>query len=199
MTIIHRLRNLFRSVKRDESGILTVEAILIFPMLVWTITGAFAFFDGFRQSAANLKAAYTVGDLISRETGTVTDTYVDSMHELLDRMVNSRNDIQLRISLIVYDAEDDRHYVRWSAIRGYCEAWTNDNIGNMRDNLPPMPDQDTLIIVETSNRYQPIFGSNWVVGSWVSEDHTFRNFVFTRPRFTNEIAQNLGPQSCSQA
>ncbi len=186
MSLTAMLRKFFTRTARDESGLLTVEAVLIFPMMLWTVTGAFTFFDGFRQSALNLKAAYTIGDLISRETQTITDTYIDSLHELTLRMVNNGSEMKLRVTLVVFDEEDDRHYVRWSTQRGFDEVWDDDNIGNMRTGLPPMPDQDTLIIVETSNKYDPVFGSGWV-----ADDYTFQNFVFTRPRFTNEIAADV--------
>ncbi|WP_420584393.1 pilus assembly protein [Ruegeria sp.] len=170
---------------------LTVDAVLIFPMLVWTITGSFTYFEGFRESASNLKAAYTVGDLISRETVDITETYLDSMHELSERMINNGTQLNMRVSGIRFDEADDRHYVEWSSACGYDAIWTNANVENMRDNLPPMPDQDFLVVVETTNRYEPTF--NAVLGMrWVSEDHTFTNFVFTRLRFAPKID---GPNS----
>jgi len=194
MRIFSKIRKFLGSSARNESGLLTVDAILIFPMLVWTITGTFTFFEGFRQSAANLKAAYTIGDLISRETSTVTDTYIDSMHLLMARMVNNGTQLNMRVSLVVFDegdnpnsTADDRHIVRWSTARGYEEIWTNDTIENMRESLPPMPHADSLIIVHTSNQFEPTF--NAVLGAvWVDDDHTFTNFIFTRPRFTTEVA-----------
>lgn len=186
MRLFPKIRQFLGTTARSENGVLTVEALLAFPILVWSVTLAFTFFDGFRQSAANLKAAYTVGDLISRETQAITQTYVDSMHLLMQRMVNNRSEMKLRMTLVVFDEDDDRHYVRWSAERGYNDVWDNNNVANLRDALPPMPDQDTLIIVETSNHYDPMFKT-----VWMDDDHTFTNFVFTRPRFTNEIASNL--------
>ncbi|WP_170788416.1 TadE/TadG family type IV pilus assembly protein [Ruegeria lacuscaerulensis] len=194
MSLLAKVRNLLNRKARDERGALSVEAVLVFPMLFWTVTGTYTFFDGFRQSAANLRAAYTVGDLISRETSEVTDTYVDSMQELMERMVDNGTPLRVRISLVRYDEGDARHYVDWSAIRGFCDQLDNDNITSISGSLPPMPDQDTLIIVETSNDFDPAFGGAAVIGDWVSDDSTFENFVFTRPRFTNAIAQNLGPQ-----
>lgn len=195
MRLISRIRRRLGSFSRNERGMMTVDAVIIFPMLVWTITGAFTFFDGFRQSASNLKAAYTVGDLISRETQQITDTYIGSLHELMQRMVSNNSELKLRVTLVVFDEDDDRHYVRWSTQCGYGAIWTNANIGNMRDNLPPMPNQDTLIIVETSNDYEPVFETILSDG-WVSRDKVFTNFVFTRPRFTNEIAADVSVTSC---
>ncbi len=188
MITTSKLVRYLRSVKRDESGVLAVEAILIFPMLLWAIAATFIFFEGFRQSAANLKAASTVGDLISRETQTVTNNYIDSLHELMEAMVNNGSDVDMRVSLIVYDGADDRHYVRWSAVRGFGVNLSNDTIEDLRANLPPMPDQDTLILVETSNNYVPVFDIRLFSPEGLLSGITFENFIIARPRFTNEIA-----------
>lgn len=183
-TSLRRIGTRISQFKRDESGILTVEAIMIFPLLFWAVTATYVVFEGFRQSASNLKAAYTIGDLISRETRTITETYVDTLHELMEAMVNNRSEMRMRISLIVYDEEEKRHEVRWSTVRGYDFEWTNANIKEIENSLPPMPDQDTLILVETSNDYVPFRTPGWGIGTGI----TFDNFVFTRPRFTNEVA-----------
>ncbi|MCX8955705.1 pilus assembly protein, partial [Ruegeria sp. NA] len=69
--------------------------------------------------------------------------------------------VKMRISLIVYDEDDDRHYVRWSTVRGFDNEWDDDKIEEIEDRLPPMPNQDTVILVETSNEYIPTFRPGW--------------------------------------
>ncbi|NOD63762.1 MULTISPECIES: TadE/TadG family type IV pilus assembly protein [unclassified Ruegeria] len=187
MTVLKKLKNRISAFKQDEDGILTVEALMIFPLLLWTITFTFTAFEGFRQSASNLKAAYTVSDLISRESTAVTDVYIDSLHELMGEMINNRSDVFVRISLIRFDETDDRHYVDWSTVRGYEAEWNDDNIHEIEDRLPPMPDQDTLILVESSNEYIPAFKPGWDFATGI----TFTNFVFTRPRFGTKVACDL--------
>ncbi len=187
MKQVRKLLRNFRLFKRSESGSLTVEAVLVFPLLLWTATATFVWFDGFRQSALNAKASYTIGDLISRETETINDTYITSLYLLMQRMINNESRLSMRVSLLVYDGDDKRHYVQWSTARGYSWIWTDDNVGQLRDALPPMPHRDTLILVETSNKYDPVFSVN-LLNANLSKDISFENFVFTRPRFTNEIA-----------
>ncbi len=185
MKQIKKLLKSFRLFKRNEVGTMTVDAVLIFPMLLWTATATYTWFEGFRQSASNLKAAYTIGDLISRETETINDTYINSLYELMIRMVNNGSPMSMRVSLLVFDEDDDRHYVQWSTARGYSWIWTDDNVEDIRAALPPMPNRDTLILVETSNEYVPIFNEILV------KDISFDNFIFTRPRFTNEISADF--------
>lgn len=187
MSVFRNLKKRFKVFKKDESGILTVEALMIFPLMLWTITFTFTAFEGFRQSASNLKAAYTISDLISRETQAVTDVYIDSLHDLAGKMINNRSDVKMRVSLIVYDEDDKRHYVRWSTVRGFDQEWDDNRIDEIEDRLPPMPNQDTVILVETSNEYIPTFRPGWDFATGI----TFENFIFTRPRFTNEVACNL--------
>ncbi|NOD36064.1 MULTISPECIES: TadE/TadG family type IV pilus assembly protein [unclassified Ruegeria] len=187
MSTLSNLKNRTKGFKNDESGILSVEALMIFPLMLWTITFTFTAFEGFRQSASNLKAAYTISDLISRETQAVTDTYFDSLHDLAGKMINNRSEMKMRVSLILFDEDDDRHYVRWSTVRGFEQSWDNNNIDEIETRLPPMTNQDTLILVETSNEYIPTFRPGWDFATGI----TFENFIFTRPRFTNEVACNL--------
>ena len=126
-----------------EDGSISVEAVLIFPILVWTIMAGYTFFEAYRQNASNIKAAHTIGDLISRETREINSAYIDSMEEMFRLMVVNHADLKIRISLVLYDAADKSHSVNWSAIRGgYTEKLTNANIGQYQDALPPMSDQN---------------------------------------------------------
>lgn len=181
MKLLSKLKNQVARFNRDESGIVTVEAIMVFPLLLWIMAFTFNYFDGFRQSASNLKAANTISDLISRETEEITDIYIDSMQELMEKMVNNGTEMNIRISVLSYDDTSKVHYVRWSTVRGFDAGWTNDTIVQIKNDLPPMPDEDTLILVETANAFRPVFRTGFA-------DVTFSNFVFTRPRFTNEVA-----------
>ncbi|MCE8546587.1 hypothetical protein KBY25_12225 [Ruegeria pomeroyi] len=179
-----RILNSLRLFRRNEEGSVAVEALLTVPILFWTIMIGYTYFDGYREAASNVKAAYTIGDLISRETRTIDDAYIDSMVELFERMVQDTDSLQVRISLLRYERRRDRHRVRWSANRGFPERLSNANVGSISSRLPPMSDQDTLILVETRNVYRSPFR----VGL---DDTDMETFIFTRPRFTNEIAGSV--------
>ena len=194
MNIMSKFRDFLRRTKREEDGSLTVDFVLVFPLLVWTVTGTFTFFDSFRQSSASIKAAYTVGDLISRETSGLNATYFQSLFLLAYRMVGNDAPMGMRVSLVLFDATKNRHFVRWSThCGGYSGVWDDSNVAGLSNFLPPMPDQDTLIVVETTNDYVPAFNINWL-----PEDQTFDNFVFTRPRFNDKVAvaNNLPDDFC---
>ncbi|MEX0279552.1 MAG: TadE/TadG family type IV pilus assembly protein [Arenibacterium sp.] len=175
------LKARFKTFAEDTSGNVTVEFVLAMPILFWTFMASYVFFDGYRQSANNLKAAYTISDLISRETATINDAYIDSMLELLTLMTRTPSEVDLRISVIRWDAADDRYYLDWSENRGFPAELTNANIADIEDKLPVMPNNERVILVETNNVFVPLFK----VGL---DDINLENFVFTRPRFVSNVA-----------
>lgn len=181
------LKSRFKRFAQDNSGSITVEFVLAMPILFWSFMAAYVFFDGYRQSAVNLKAAYTISDLVSRETSFIDDDYIDSMLNLLQLMTDasSSGDVTMRISVIRWDQDDDRYYLDWSANRGFSEELTNANLNDLKDRLPTMPDNERVILVETNNVFVPLFN----IGM---DDINLSNFVFTRPRFVSQVPWDNG-------
>lgn len=175
----------FKAFWQDTSGNVTVEFALAMPVLFWAFMASYVFFDGYRQSANNLKAAYTISDLISRETSAINDAYIDSMVKVLELMTRTPSDVDLRISVIRWDAQDDRYYLDWSENRGFINELTNDNIQNIKDALPVMPDNERVILVETNNVFVPLFNTG--LFSQGLDNINLQNFVFTRPRFVSQV------------
>lgn len=175
------LRTLFRRYRRDTEGSVSVEFAFYMPLLLGVFAAIYTYFDAFRQESANLKAAYTISDLISRETVTLNETYIDSMHELAQLLIRVDSSISLRISVIRWDEDDNRYYVDWSKVRGgQFVEWQDATIQIVKDNLPSMPDQERVILVETRNDIEPAFR----VGL---PNMDIQNFVFTRPRFAPQV------------
>ncbi|WP_051927394.1 TadE/TadG family type IV pilus assembly protein [Ruegeria halocynthiae] len=195
-----RTRRLLGTFAGNENGNLSVETAIIFPLLVWTVTLTYTYFDGFLESTANLKAAYTVSDLISREgEDAVTDTYAESMYLIFNRMVRNNSPLRMRLSVIQYIAADEdagteeRYRVEWSTTCGFESNWTDANLEPLIERLPEMADLDTMIIVETSKEYVPLLNTNWL-----NSDRTFNNFIFTRPRFVPIVKGPDSTHFCQQ-
>ena len=166
-----------RGFSRNTKGTVTVEFAIYMPLLLWLFVAIYTYFDAFRQETVNLKAAYTISDLISRETTTLNDTYIDSMYNMSQLLIRSDSAITLRISVVRWDEDSNRYYVDWSKVRGgSLVAWTNATIGAVESDLPTMPDEERVILVETRNEMSPAFN----VGL---PQLDINNFVFTRPRF----------------
>ncbi|MBT8412546.1 MAG: hypothetical protein KJP02_12230, partial [Octadecabacter sp.] len=158
--------------------------VLMIPTLFAATLATWVFFDAFRNQAVNLKAAYTISDALSRETEMITNTYVINMWNLHRFLTDSPTLTRMRISVIQYQEENDKYVVVWSRAKGGGADFDNGNLsllGISNDDMPPMPDREVLIYVQTAVDYMPGFS----IGM---EGFTFKNSVFTRPRFSpNQI------------
>ena len=177
---IRTLLTKLKSFRDDTKGSVTVEFALMMPLLFWAYVGTYVFFDGYRQSAINLKAAYTVGDMISRETQAINNDYMDSMFELTKLLIRTNSDMSLRVTVLRWDEEDNQYYLDWSSARGGAVAMTESQLVGVALKLPVMPDEERVILVETWNTWTPAFR----VGL---EQTSLDNFVFTRPRFAPQV------------
>ena len=178
------LTTALRRFTKSEDGSISVEAMLILPILVWCYLGTFVFFDAYRSQSTNLKAAYTIGDTLSRETGYVTPIYMDSLSNLQKFLVDEANGIaRLRVSVYRYQAADNTYRVNWSQTRGGGVQLTDSLLAQLRPNLPRMPNNEIAILVETWVGYHPTYS----VGL---QDFTFTDLVVTRPRFAAQLCKN---------
>ncbi len=200
------LRSVFQSLRhflRREDGTVSVEAVLMFPILAWCYMATFVYFDGFRAQSTTLKAAYTVADALSRETDPITPNYLSALYRLHLFLTTSDAPTRLRVTEIVYNryGEDDhddndhrgRFEVVWSQTKGNVTPMTTSTLKYFRDQIPTMPNGGKTIIVESWVDYSPIFN----VGL---DDFTFENFIVTPPRFASQLCwstRNTGWTSAS--
>ncbi|GGH20653.1 Flp pilus assembly protein TadG [Cribrihabitans marinus] len=180
----HIVKRRLKAFSRDEGGMISVEALILAPILCWAFVAVYTYFDAYRQSALNLKASYTISDLVSRETQTVTAAYTASMVDLFRKMTDSTNNAALRISVIRFDDDTDKYLIDWSSNHGFDNPLSNSDMEGMRARLPIMPDEERLILVESRSTYVPPF----YAGIDIMD---IDNFVFTRPRFAGQIASDI--------
>jgi len=178
-----RIINMLRSFRHKEDGSLSIEAVLMFPMLVWALAGSYVFFDGYRSKAVNLKAAYTISDILSRETGYVTPSYMSNLYTLQERLTYSDASTSLRITIVGFDANSNQYDVRWSQASGNVQPLTTALLQNMTAQLPLIPNGEVVILVQNWVHYQPVFRNMF-------SPINFENFVITRPRFAPQLCWN---------
>lgn len=169
---------------RDEQGSVSVEALLMFPVLAWTFLSVFVFFDAFRDKAATVRAAYTIGDMLSREKDDVTPEVLDSLYSLQGTLGGTSGPRSLRITAFSYEESDNSFDVHWSRTQGNVAGELTDaGLANLRDRLPIMVDGASAVLTETWVGHQPVFA----VGI---KPLTFQNFVVTNLRFTPRLCWN---------
>ncbi|MEO9823933.1 MAG: pilus assembly protein [Paracoccaceae bacterium] len=165
---------------RNENGSFSVEAVLMFPMLVWAFVAMFVFFEGLRESNINLKATYTVSDLLSRETDLIDQDYLEGMQDVYTWLSRTRNDVNLRVTAVRYDAAADRHVRMWSEGVGVVGLSQEEVNSVVTPNVPIMADAAWAIVVETWASYTPVMRLG--LG-----DTDIYNLVVTAPRFSDQL------------
>ena len=176
-----RLAQYLRGFRDEDQGSIAVETIIVIPILFWGYLSMFAIFDAYRQQAINQKAAYTLGDIISRETTPIDNNYLIGAREMLAYLTaNETTDVALRVTSVTYDEDNDEYVRFWSEKKGWMPELSNEAIQALRDNLPVMPDNETVVVVETFVNYDPPFNTGL-------QNREIHNFVFTRPRYAPQV------------
>lgn len=166
---------------RDERGSFSIEAILMFPLLVWAFMGMYVFFEGLRESNINLKATYTVADLLSRETDLIDQDYLDGMNDVYEWLSRSTQPVAMRVTVVRYDEANDQHIQVWSrGVNGKPDLTQAEVDVSVTPHVPIMADADSAIVVETWATYVPIMD----IGLTTTDIY---NIVVTAPRFSEQL------------
>jgi hypothetical protein len=178
------MRNLLRSFRKDETGSVTVEFVIVIPLLIWCFAGIHVFFQAYRTQTINVKAAYTLGDQVSRETNYITPVYMDSLENLHEFLTATNEPTSIRVTAFEYERDDDTYRVIWSQGRdGQLARITDARILDVRGYLPIMPDEEIAIMTETWVNFE----SADFVGL---PPFTSYEVVVTRPRFASQVCWN---------
>lgn len=191
-----RLRRHLTRLGHETAGSVPIEGMLGVLMLLGWLAISFQFYDAFRTKSLNTKAAYTIADLISREEQPVGPKYVDGMQQVFDFLTNSDGSSWIRVSSIFWDGDTKKYRISWSHATGDKPVHTDSSINSEAARIPTMPVGDSAILVETSYRYNPIFGIGEVAFSPGATEQgptlftriglpgniRFSTFVVTRPR-----------------
>jgi hypothetical protein len=181
MSILSHLRVIGKRFTASETGSIPIEGVLASTFLIWWYIASFQFFDAFRQKNVNQKGAYTIADLVSRETDAIDEDYVEGMNKLFDYITFSRRPTTIRVSSVFWDDDEARNKIAWSYGTGKTGGMTTDELQDRANRIPTMATGDYVIVVETFMAYEPIF-SVGLNAQW------FQQFITTRPRFTTCVA-----------
>jgi|SRR6056297_295567 len=189
-----RFKVAFRSFWDDTRGSIMVESVLSLPLLFWVTAATFEFFEIHRYTSAREKATYTIADMISRETSNagITSIYMDNALTLFDEISNDEGINQLRVSVVRFNANDNKFEISWSQVRGVGSLTTlsTPDVAEDHARLPIMDHGEEVILVESLSSYQPLFN----VGI---DDVDIETRIFTAIRFAPQICYEgaCGPQA----
>jgi len=172
----------------DTRGALTVETIIVFPVLLGAFLALVVFFDAFRAQKVNVSASYTLSDLISRQVAPVTPAYMEGLHDIYEYISRANHATTLRVSSVYWNVIDEEYQVVWSYATRGGSPLGNAELNQSVDRLPIIPRSDTVILMEATMHYRPPFAQG--IG-----EQTFAHFVVTRPRFAPQIVFQSAPGS----
>ncbi|SMH54914.1 TadE/TadG family type IV pilus assembly protein [Maritimibacter sp. HL-12] len=190
-SVNHALRRASRAIGRfaiREDASLSVEAVVVLPILLWGFLAIFVFFDAFRVKNLALKANYAISDLLSRETSVIDMDYIRGSEQLYEFLTRVQTDAWLRVTVVHCTdncADADRTLeVDWS--RGTDEVLnltSEDIMDDYEPIVPWIPNGERVIMVESSLHYEPPF-SQAITGLAA---RSLTNVVLTRPRFAPQL------------
>ncbi|MBY6003528.1 hypothetical protein KUV62_06400 [Salipiger bermudensis] len=184
-----KLGSRLRRFRRDSDGYVTIEVMFMLPVLFILFGAAWVYFDVFRQQSVNQKANYAIGDMLSRETEEIDDTYIDNAFKLYGVLTKNTTNADeltglysadLRISVVEYNAKSDKYSVVWSAARGDLGELKTNDARDYADHLPVMANSGQVIMVETAEDYNPAFN----VGL---DPMRIKTYSFTHPRYAPQV------------
>lgn len=179
----------FRRFAKDEDGLVMTEFLILLPLLVWTFMALFIYWDAFRTINQAQKAAYSVSDLISRQGEDIPPGFIDGMQTVTEYLMNDSPNVSIRVTSFDYNAVTDEQRVLFSRSPGNKMTPLTSallNASAYRDRIPVMAPGDSLVLVETEVLYDPAFE----VGI---SNHTFDNFIVTRPRTVRRVCLTTNP------
>lgn len=187
--------------KEEEGASQSVEFLLSFPLLVWALLATLQYFDAYRTQLISTKAAITIGDMISREKGTIDSNYINGTSDLLNFLTLADNSPDLRITVLYWDATESKHKVVWSEFSGDLDSPSDTNINAYFDVIPIMGDGERTILVETVTRYNPKFGTSigYIFRIRGLEPMDMSAMQVIRPRFTTTVCWDETPADESDA
>ena len=183
MMFMARLKTALAGFGRKEDGTIALEAMIVIPVIFWSFLATFSVFHSFRTYSINQKAAFTIGDAISRETAPLDDEYLTGAYSLFNYLAGATGDPAIRVTSLRWDGNNERFYRDWSKTRGPRPELSNDDVREWATRLPVMPHNERVMLVETWADYEPPFKTG-------IEQREIRNFIFTRPRFAPRVCWN---------
>lgn len=167
---------------RDERGVISTEAVIITPLLLWVFFALFVYWDAFRAETATVRATYTVADMISRENAPINNAFITGMHRVYRYMVATPEATWMRVTSVRYNQNNDSFTVLWSRTTraGAAPQHSFTTINQIKGRIPRPAHDDTLIVVESWRDYTPALKVGVSAG-------TFYEINVTRPRFLSPL------------
>jgi hypothetical protein len=201
--MIHRASNVFSRFLTDKRGTVTIEFIIVFPMLIWAFIGIFLYWDAHKAINLSQKASFTVADNLSRTQTPLAKSHIDGLSKLLAYLADADpalgEGVRLRVTSIRWNNTDKKHEVSWSYSAYNAEpVLTTAKLVDIKDQLPTLTEFETVLLIETEVDFVPALGKYSIFANTYENDdqqvltmgidrRSFAEFVVIRPRFIPKV------------
>lgn len=172
--------------KRDE-GSLSVEAVIILPVILIVFMATYTYFDLFRAKSQSLKANYAISDLLSRDDN-ILKTEMRGAGKLFRYLTQGSSDSWVAVTVIRCKKNCDKANRKLVVTQSRDQNWkrhltTSKLRAHYKDLIPKMYKGEYLLMVETKVPYIPPFHGDWH-GIYPVE---MTDLVVTKPRGAPKI------------
>ncbi len=178
------LKTLMSDFAEDEDATITMEFVIVTPLMVLWWIGSMVFFDAFEARSGAARTAYTIADLISRQTDT-TNAYIDSLLTLQNRMRPSEPVGTVRVSELYRNASGNLSVVWSYATSGPGDALLVSDA--VLSQIPLVANGSYIMLIDTTIPYIPLSD---IIGI---PAQTWVNHIFINPRFIDQIPNSDFP------
>lgn len=158
-----------RTFAADQRGSLTIEFVIWVPVLAFWMVFSIVMFDAYTNQNRATKAAYTISDILSRETEALDSARLEQLYALQDRLLPRAGPYRaLRITNIRCNIDPDApedgcdFEILWSVRRAEAGMEGYEAIDDPADlplaMIPLMRDRDELLLVDLGVHFQPVAG-----------------------------------------
>ncbi|MCK8483883.1 hypothetical protein MUY21_07530 [Aliiroseovarius sp. S2029] len=199
---VRRARAGLRKFARVEAASITVESVIILPILLFGLMATYTYFEAYRRQSLALKANYAIADYLSR-LNSFDRTTLEGLDELFEYMSGTREGSWVRVTVV----ECNQSPARCNDLtprrlgRGVSKTSLHSGVQNhtrttMREYLgpyiPKMYKGEKLIVVETVAKYVPPFPVRWT-GIYPRD---LVNVTVTSPREYDGLCWKVQPEDC---
>ncbi|CUH40749.1 hypothetical protein JSE7799_03484 [Jannaschia seosinensis] len=143
----------------NEDGSMSIEAVLVLPLLCFLFMAGFSYFDGYRRDATMSKATYAVADLLSRRRDVVRPFDLEGLENIYETMVfSTEEETYMRFTEIerVPDA-DGGLQITWSYATDGQKAMSDRALDLLKGRIPRFDIGKRVLLVQAYTIDQPDF------------------------------------------
>lgn len=188
------LPHIMRQFRAGEAGSISVETLLILPVVLWAFMATVGFYDAFAARTASERAAYTVSDAIGRQADqAITPDDLEGYNRVFSYLARSQPNTRLRVTSVFWHPGEQEYQVAWSyATNNGIPLTTETLTPALIARLPVLATEDgdqareTVYITETRLAFNPIMERLPFVGT-VIKAQVLEQFIVARPRYAPQL------------